>query len=255
MEYMSNDGRLIIGGHNLGFSPRGRVRAEGNLTFDEFAELLVTLGKQALPDVLITADDPDVNTKTPVVTFGIIHEAPFPSEVKPRIRDTFDELRCTKQDKSGVCTDVSCTNHPYWNQTCGHGTYPPDASRFDPEGKSVVVWGQRFKTVVQFNCWDKSGTAADKLTRRFKEFMFTYTGVFKLKGVAEILFQERLTDRLVTKWQDDVFSRSLRYMFHFEELYVQQYDVIRQIIVQLSDYMRSMTETHTTSFNGNIAIA
>jgi len=235
-------------------TPKQRVQAEGSASFEDFLEMLVELGKKALPGVIITEEDPDPKTETPVVTVEVVHETPVPGEVKPRIRDTFPTYKCQHQDMSLVCRREVCTNYPQWEKTCGQKFYPPSASEFSPEGESVVVWGQRLDTLVQFNCWGMTPPEAGRLAARFKRFMFTYTGVFRLKGVSDILYSERLRDRTVTKWRDDIFARSLRYRMVFEDLYVQEYEVIRRIAVELSESMRPIVEDGVSFFSGRITI-
>jgi len=253
--HFTPQGEMIVTRYDGG--PTGkkqRVRAQGNLSYDGFLEVLVQLGKQALPGVLITEKDPDPNTNTPVITVEIVHETPWHGEIKARIRDIFPDLHCEHQDEAFlVCNQVKCSNYPYWEETCAQCVYPPDASMFRPVGESVVVWGQRFDTQVQFNCWGDTGPEASALATRFKRFMFTYTGVFKLQGVAEILYQERLRDRTVTQWRNDITSRSLRYLMTFEELYIQEYAVIRDIAVGLSERMRQVVE-NSVLFNCRTSI-
>jgi len=221
---------------------KDRVRAKGSVSYEDFAELLVELGKKVMPDVLITEEDPKPDVKTPVVTFEVIHETPIRTEVKPRPRDTFPESVCANQNANLVCAQSLCDNYPNWADTCGRRIYPYDASYYRPEGKAYMVWGQVMTATVQFNCWGSTGPEAVRLSTRFRDFVFTYTGVLKQLGVREIIFLERLRDRTITKWRDNLFSRSLRYKMDFEYLYVQEYDVISKIVVELSPAMMPYSE-------------
>jgi len=233
--------------------PKDRVRSLGSATYEDFAEMLVRLGKSFLADVVITEEDPKKDTKTPVVVFGTIHEAPIRTEIKPRIRDTFKEILCVNQNKGLECTEPRCSNYPYWQETCGRQAYVSDASKFRPEGKAFVVWGQVLTCQVQFDCWGATGPEAVKLSRRFRDFLFTVTGVLKQRGVKEIIFLERLRDRTITTWRENVFSRSLRYRIDIEELYVQEYGIISRIETVLSEQMRSFIEREYL-FTGVVAV-
>ncbi|OHD15211.1 MAG: hypothetical protein A2Y38_04115 [Spirochaetes bacterium GWB1_59_5] len=233
--------------------PKTRVRAEGSASYEDFAELLVRLGSHFLPNVRITEEDPKSDATTPVVTFEVIHEAPLRNEVKPRPRDVFPETQCVLQNTNLECTQPRCSNYPYWPETCGIKVYPSDASFYQPEGKAFMVWGQVLVSTVQFNCWGETGPEAERLSRRFRDFMFTVTGVLKQRGVRDIIFLQRLRDRTVTAWRENVFSRSLQYKVELEELYVQEYGIISKILVELTDQMRSFSEREYL-FNGVVAI-
>jgi len=222
--------------------PQERVRADGSASYDDFAEMLVELGKQVLPDVIVTEEDPKSDTTTPVVTFEVIHEAPIKTEVKPRPRETFQDIVCIRQNASFECQEKRCSNYPYWQGTCGQRIYPPDASHFRPEGKAYLVWGQVLTNVIQFNCWGHTGPESSRLARRFRDFMFMITGVLKQRGVKEVMYLERLKDQTVTKWRDDITSRSLRYRVDLEDLFVQEYGVISKLQMVLSESMRDMYE-------------
>ena len=93
-------------------SQKQRVQAQGSASFEDFMEMLVTLGKKALPGVLITEEDPDPQTETPVVTVEVVHETPVPGEAKPRIRDTFPTYKCQHQDQELRCRRELCSNYP-----------------------------------------------------------------------------------------------------------------------------------------------
>ena len=226
-----------------------RVLNDGNASYEDFLEILVKLGTKALPGVVITEESPDEATKTPVVAVGVIHETPLPNEIKPRPRSTVQDIVCNNQDLSLECRKEICTNYPYWRETCGQRLYPHDASQFRPKGQAVVIWGQRFRNTVQFDCWGETSTEADRLARRFKKFMFTYTGVFRQLGVGDIIYLERLRDARVTKWREDIYARSLRYTIIFEDLFIQEYEVIQRIAVELSADMRQLYEKNVAYFS------
>jgi hypothetical protein len=85
-------------------------------------------------------------------------------------------------------------------------------------GRSVDVSAQWFDLLVQFECFTTDNYSADLLADWFEDFMRQYTWVLKYNGVQEILFWQRLRDAAVTKWRQDLISRTVQYFFRIEDL-------------------------------------
>ena len=120
---------------------------------------------------------------------GTIGKHPFdpPTEIKPRIR----EYRVD-------------TDHP---------------------GCHVMVMGQWFDNLIQFDCWSKYNNRADELIEWFEDFMYKYTWVWKKNGVNEILYWMRNTDIEVSKWRNDLAVRNVIYYFKTEKIVtIKEYD-------------------------------
>jgi hypothetical protein len=129
---------------------------------------------------------------------GTIGKHPFdpPTEIKPRIREYYPDTR-----------------HP---------------------GCHVMVMGQWFDNLIQFDCWSKFGNAADELIEWFEDFMYKYTWVWKKNGVNEILYWMRLVDLESTKFRNDLSVRTVIYYFKTEKIVtINEYD-LRQIDTYLS---------------------
>lgn len=217
-----------------------RLQAQGRMSYRDFSVVLVKLGELALNGITITRNEPAKDTETPVVSFGVVHKTPVPYEVKPRWRHVFPGVVCKWENKSkSECTRPECPNFPFYDKTCGAGVYPDYyGTDFVPEGKSVVVWGRRFRYTVQFNCFGKTSTEADDAADAFEEFMFAFTGVLKYKGACEILYNERLIDESVKKWREDIYARSIRYIITLEDLYTREFPIMKHFDVVLSEAMR-----------------
>jgi len=128
---------------------------------------------------------------------GTIGKHPFdpPTEIKPRIRET----------------------------------------RVDPDhpGCHIVVMGQWFDNLVQFDVWSKYNNRADELIEWFEDFMYKYTWVWKKNGVNEILYWMRTTDEESSKWRNDLAVRTVIYYFKTEKIVsLKEYD-FRQIDLYL----------------------
>lgn len=85
-------------------------------------------------------------------------------------------------------------------------------------GHSLSISSLWFDTLVQMDCYTTDNRSADLLASWFEDFMRQYTWVLKYNGVQEILFWQRLRDKAVTKWRQDLISRTVQYFFRIEEL-------------------------------------
>lgn len=81
------------------------------------------------------------------------------------------------------------------------------------------VWGQRFECLVQFDIIAGDYEAADKVMEVFEDVIFNYTSYFKENGVAEILFEEQITDHNFDIYRQSMSIRSLRYRVWIERLH------------------------------------
>jgi len=124
---------------------------------------------------------------------GTISKHPFdpPTEIKPRIREYIVDI-----------------DHP---------------------GCHVVVMGQWFDNLIQFDCWSKYNNRADDLIEWFEDFVYKYIWVWKKNGVNEILYWMRNTDEESSKWRNDLAVRNVIYYFKTEKIVtIKEYD-FRQI--------------------------
>src|SRR3990167_7618049 len=81
-----------------------------------------------------------------------------------------------------------------------------------------VIEGQVFDTIVQFDLWAQTNRRAEWLAVWFQDFFERYRWVWKYNGVKEILFWQQNADALVSRWRNDIVSRSIQLYFHTERL-------------------------------------
>lgn len=81
------------------------------------------------------------------------------------------------------------------------------------------IWGQRFECLLQFDIIAGNYKAADKVMEVFENVIFNYTSHFKENGVAEILFEEQITDHNFDIYRQSMSIRSLRYRVWIERLH------------------------------------
>jgi hypothetical protein len=107
--------------------------------------------------------------------------------------------------------------------------------RVDPDHPDchVVVMGQWFDNLLQFDVWSKLNNSADTLIEWFEDFMYKYTWVWKKNGVNELLYYMRTMDEEVSKWRNDLAVRSVLYYFRTEKIVtIKEYD-LKQIDLYL----------------------
>ena len=99
--------------------------------------------------------------------------------------------------------------------------------RVDPDhpGCHVMVMGQWFDNLIQFDCWSKYNNRADELIEWFEDFMYKYTWVWKKNGVNEMLYWMRNVDTESSKWRNDLAVRTVLYYFRTEKIVtIKEYD-------------------------------
>jgi hypothetical protein len=99
--------------------------------------------------------------------------------------------------------------------------------RTDPDhpGCHIMVMGQWFDNLIQFDCWSKFNNRSDDLVEWFEDFMYKYTWVWKKNGVNEILYWMRTTDEESSKWRNDLAVRTVIYYFKTEKIVtIKEYD-------------------------------
>jgi len=102
------------------------------------------------------------------------------------------------------------------------------------EGKTIQVFGQRWDNLIQFDTWSKTMEGARELVDWFVTFMDIWTGVLKWNGVQEILYWQQMSDRLATRWRNDIVNHSVQYYVRTETLWQSTYRVLNEAFVMLS---------------------
>lgn len=98
----------------------------------------------------------------------------------------------------------------------------------------VMVLGQWYDNLIQFDVWSKYNNRVDNLIEWFEDFMYKYTWVWKKNGVNEILYWMRTIDEEVSKFRNDLAARSVLYYFKTEKIVtIKEYD-LKQIDLYLT---------------------
>jgi hypothetical protein len=140
---------------------------------------------------------PDQKIDHPYITYKIISRTPD-KELKPRPRQ---EIREVSKDTA--------------------------------DERYGEVWGQKFKSYIQFNIFASEYTAAEEVMEKFEELMFLYTGYFKKNGISELLFSQQLTDTDYNIFRQTISVRNLQYYVETEKLRV----IFREKIKEVETYL------------------
>lgn len=88
----------------------------------------------------------------------------------------------------------------------------------DTNRRHGIIYGYKQKCTVQFDIVACDYKTANSVMTTFEEMMFTYTGYFKSKGVAEIYFTKHFTDKNLDNYRQDLSVRSLQYYVEIQKL-------------------------------------
>lgn len=174
-----------------------RLRSNKPITFLSFIDDLRKLWEEAGKTGKIIRKNPNKeNAEFPIITYRLVRRIVNTSfkDKKPRYRTTI--------------------KHPYM------------------DNEYIDIFGQIFDVWVEFSVYSTSAEEADEMVLEFEEFLQTYAGFFKQKGVQEILFHSQGEDQVITSGRVPVSKRKLSYTMRFEKIIVRFLNEIEQIAIQ-----------------------
>lgn len=176
--------------------------AEKSANMYDFIKMVNKLSALVLKDLKVefvpdenknVVESPELPLDHPIITYKVIHRKPK-GELKPRVRQVINER-----------TD-------------------------DPNDERIgEVYGQKFQCLIQFNVFASVYDLAEQVMEKFEEMIFTYTGYLKKNGVAEIVFEQQLTDENYDMFRQTISVRNLRYYVEVEKLTVIFQEKIKEI--------------------------
>lgn len=170
----------------------GRLMSEGEaLQYDDFTDLLYRLFSNAWGDGwgTFTEEFPTTTTPSdiayPIITYAVVEMQPAMvgknvREIKPRIRSYNNVV------VNGKSEDV------------------------------VKVLAQRLDYVIEFRIWEENNKKLQELSKRFRDFMKSYTGYIMQKGTPVLIFQRM--ERKEANFGDSGVSQSHYYLVRLEEV-------------------------------------
>lgn len=186
------------------------LKAEYNLDYPKFIQLVTYLWEQAHPDIPIKPVQSETYSRYPVIVYSLQSRSPVTNESKQRHRETVyrndTNLRITGQRFQNVVTFTVMTETG------------PDTSGPQRDGAKY----------------------AESIIEAFERFMLEQVPVFKELGASEVLYTRRLPDQERTRPDEDVNERGVAFLVTLEHVIVQEIDILREIVVRA----RSMLSTY-----------
>lgn len=177
-----------------------RQKANKSASLYDFIKMVSQLVELTMPNVRFEPDEGKIITldamkdfDCPVITYQIINRKPK-KEIKARIRESIVENIDDKDDQ-----------------------------------RKGEIYGQKFECLVQFNIFASVYNDAEQVMESFEEIIIKHSGFLKKNGVAEILFDEHITDSHFDTLRETLSIRNLRYYVEIEKLTVMFKEKIKEI--------------------------
>jgi len=220
------DRQVITKPHQLHNTDAKRMKADGNLSYLEFIEVVKMLWENSHPDIPIVATFGGAFALYPCIAYGIELKRSHSQEPKMRYRDKV----------------------------------------LGEDGKFYIIEGQRFQNLISFTVIVQANAAsisgddkryvgaevADRVMERFEDFMLEYTPVFKKLGASEFVYARRSSDLETNMDQTDVVKRTVMYMLTTEKLAVFAVDAVEKLAIDVRQYIAN--QTHSSSYRLNQTI-
>lgn len=105
----------------------------------------------------------------------------------------------------------------------------------DNPGHNITLYRQWFDCAMEFVVYTKTNKEATRVAQRFEEFMETYTGYFKQKGVSEIVFNSEEGPSVSSESRQDIPHRTVRYFVRIERITPVRSIHLKQIDIIIDD--------------------
>lgn len=180
------------------------LQAQKSMDFEQLTDLIFRLLKAAWGDdwgtfceAFPNGRDP-LHVKMPVITYTLKQMKPAQvgkgtREIKPRYRDEFFEQR-----------------------------------EVEGNPQATQIYGQIMEHEIVFEIWEENNAKANKLAKRFRDFMRMYTGYLMSQGAQQLLFDSQNNEK-ETDFRDNVVCRKQVYKARLEDLIVIPTDVITKV--------------------------
>jgi hypothetical protein len=181
-----------------------RLKARGNLSYQDFLRLLEKLWTDAHPKIPLMANANKSFGQYPAIVYRLDLRKPHPSEPKPRYREELKNL-----DNNSV----------------------------------AIIAAQRFQSVITFTVITQQDPhTAETLIEIFEDFMLEFQPVFKELGVSELLYVRRLPDSADSRPGEGVVSRSVSYLLTTEKHTITYVDKLEKVLINARTFLQDSHE-------------
>ena len=200
-------------------------KASGNLTLQQFFDLMFNMINIERPDIIFAPSHP---------RYVILGTDEFKATmVNPNELFVNTITHFTLREEPG---SVGGDKQPFGT---GRREVTPRVREIisDNKTESGLQFGQWMDTLVQFDIWALTNYEAETLSLWFKRFMTTRRGFLKNMGLSEILFWWRGRDPTTSSINNSLHSRSLIYYIRTEELMFETFDTLKRLEINVSKIM------------------
>jgi hypothetical protein len=211
------DRQKITKPHQFHNTDARRHKADGNLGYLEFIQVVKALWEGSYPDIPMVATFGGSYASYPCIAYGMELKRSHSQEPKMRYRDKV----------------------------------------LGENGIFYIIEGQRFQNLISFTIMVQANAGqldgdtvryvgaevADRIVERFEDFMLEYTAVFKKLGASEFVYARRASDSEINMDQTDVIKRTVMYMLTTEKLAVFSVDAVEKIAFDVRQYISSQSAT------------
>lgn len=181
-----------------------RLKARGNLSYQDFLRLLEKLWTDAHPGIPIIANANKSFGQYPVIVYRLDLRKPHPSEPKPRYREELKNL-----DNNTV----------------------------------AIIAAQRFQSIITFTVITQQDPhIAETLIEIFEDFMLEFQPVFKELGVSELLYVRRLPDSADSRPGEGIVSRSVSYLLTTEKHTITYVEKLEKVIINARTFLEDTSQ-------------
>lgn len=191
------------------------LKANGNLSYAEFIDVVKILWDRLYPDIDIVPTSNGKYAKYPCIAYGIELKKAHNNEPKPRTRQFIKEESqyIYGQRFQNVVSFTVMTR-------ADAGSIDSNASEDQRTTELSYVGAE----------------VADRIIDVFEDFMLEYTPIFKALGASEFVYARRLSDEEINKDQTDIIKRTVTYMLTTEKLLAASVDKIEKIVLDVRQY-------------------
>lgn len=191
------------------------LKANGNLSYPEFIDVVKILWDRLYPDIKIVPVSSGKYASYPCIAYGIELKKAHNNEPKPRTRQFIKEESqyIYGQRFQNIVSFTVMTR--------------AEAGSID----SNLPQEQQITELSYVGA-----EIADRIIDIFEDFMLEYTPVFKALGASEFVYARRLSDEEINKDQTDIVRRAVTYMLTTEKLIAASVDKIEKVVIDIRQY-------------------
>ena len=192
------------------------LRAQGNLTYMQFIDLLEKLWEDTHPDIPIFPASGQGFAVYPCIVYGLLLRKTAPKEPKQKFREYI------KDEKEDL----------------------------------YQITAQKFDNLISFTILSKTDPKlADAIIEEFEDFMQVHTPIFKRLGISDIFYSRRLSDVDENRIGDDTTRRSVAYLITTEKVTQISIEKIDEIVINVKQKVDQQTNNFTVAnFSNHIEL-